>query len=295
VKALIIGAGGQLATELLRLAPESAEVEALDITALDVTRRDEVIQTVAQHQPNVVFNASAWTDVEGAETNEAEALKVNGDGPGNLAEACGLVATRLIHISTDFVFDGSADSPYGVEAPPAPLNAYGRTKLAGEQVVRERLGNDGLIIRTSWLYSACGHNFVRTMLRLMQQRDRIEVVADQHGTPTSARSLAGALWRLAAIGTGGVLHWRDGGETTWHGFASHVLAAGTAAGLLDRPVEIVAVTTAARPTAAIRPACSVLDISETEAILAASPRPWTDEVDDVVAELAVAATAGGAA
>ncbi|MCH2133842.1 MAG: dTDP-4-dehydrorhamnose reductase [Phycisphaerales bacterium] len=286
---LVTGAGGQLATELIRRAPGAAEVEALDIEQLDVTSSSRVRDCLESIRPAVVFNAAAWTDVDGAEANEDEALAVNRDGAAHLADACGEQGIRMVHVSTDFVFDGTSTRPCRIDDPTSPLGAYGRTKLAGEAAVLDRLGDAGLVVRTAWLYAAHGRNFLRTMLNVMSQRDHLKVVADQRGTPTSAASLATALWDLVAAGASGIHHWTDGGETTWHEFAVCIRDTGRAEGLLDHDVTIEAISTSDWPTPATRPAYSVLDTSVTEALLGRSPRPWSEEVRDVIGELAAAA------
>ena len=289
MKCLITGAGGQLATELVRRGPRSAELHALDIETLDITSPQQVRDRFKAIQPDVVFNAAAWTDVDGAETNEAVAAAVNRDGAAHLAEACEQHGARLVHVSTDFVFNGLESRPYRIDDPTAPLGAYGRTKLAGEEVVRSRLGDSAIVVRTAWVYAAHGRNFLRTMLDLMSRRDHLKVVSDQRGTPTSAGSLAGALWDLLEADASGLFHWTDGGEATWHEFAGGIHDAARDRGLIDRDVTIEAITTSEWPTPAARPAYSVLDLSHTETVLGRSPRHWREEVHTVIDELAAAA------
>ncbi|MEE2906876.1 MAG: dTDP-4-dehydrorhamnose reductase [Planctomycetota bacterium] len=289
MKCLITGAGGQLATELVQHAPRSAELHALDIETLDITVPQQVRDCFASIQPDVVFNAAAWTDVDGAETNEDVAAAVNQYGPAHLAEACKEYDARLVHVSTDFVFNGQATRPYREDDPTDPICAYGRTKLAGEQAIQSTLGDLAIVVRTAWLYSAHGHNFLRTMLDLMARRDHLKVVADQRGTPTSAGSLASVLWDLLQAGATGLFHWTDGGEATWCEFARGIHDAAHTGGLLDGEVTIEPIPSSEWPTPATRPAYSVLDFTKAEASLGRSPRHWKEEVQAVIQELAAAA------
>lgn len=289
MKCLITGAGGQLATELVRHAPRSSELHVLNIETLDITVSQQVQDCFTSIQPDVVFNAAAWTDVDGAETNEEAAAAVNQNGPAHLAEACKQHDARLVHVSTDFVFNGQATRPYRVDDPTDPLCAYGRTKLAGEQAIQTTLGDSAIVVRTAWLYSAHGHNFLRTMLDLMSRRDHLKVVADQRGAPTSAGSLAGALWNLLEADAAGLFHWTDGGEATWCEFAGGIHEAARAGGLLEEEVTIEPIPCSEWPTPATRPAYSVLDVTKTEAVLGRSPRHWREEVQAVIQELAAAA------
>ena len=286
MKCLVTGAGGQLASSLVDRAVPSIQVEAMSVDDLDITNSEQVNSVVARLRPDVIINAAAWTDVDGAESDESSAMAVNRDGPAHLAEACARHGSRLIHVSTDFVFDGSGSRPCRVDDPTAPLGAYGRSKLAGEQAIQDRLGQDAIIVRTAWLYAAHGQNFVRTMLKIMSDRDHIKVVADQRGTPTSTNSLADAMWQLQEGDAKGVFHWTDGGEATWHEFATFIHDTAISNDLLDHEVQIEAITSDQWPTAAKRPHYSVMDISGSEEFLGRSPRPWRDEVAAVVESLA---------
>jgi len=226
---------------------------------------------------DVVINCAAWTDVDGAETQEAAATAVNGDGVGRLARACAAAGTLLVHYSTDYVFSGDATAPYPVDAPYAPLNAYGRSKAVGELQIREA-GGPHLILRTSWVYAPWGNNFVRTMAKLARERDVLRVVDDQRGRPTSAEHLAAVSLALVEAGARGTLHATDGGSCTWFEFARHVAAA-------VRPECTVQPCTSAEfPRPAVRPAYSVLDLAPTEAIVGPMP-PWQENVDRVLARL----------
>lgn len=255
---LVTGADGMLGrdlTEVLGALP-GATVTAAGRTALDITGAAAADAAVAGH--DVVVNAAAWTDVDGAEADEAAATRVNGDGPRRLAAACARHGARLLQVSTDYVFAGDAAHPYREDAPTAPLNAYGRAKLAGERAVLELLPERGFVVRTAWLYGAHGRNFVSTMLALAGQRNTLEVVADQLGQPTWSRSLA---VRLAALGEAalagrapaGVYHGTSGGRTSWYGLARAVFE------LSGLDPERVRPTTSDRfPRPAPRPSYSVL-------------------------------------
>jgi dTDP-4-dehydrorhamnose reductase len=255
---LVTGAGGMLGRDLVALLAERPDVKltALDRTGLDITDTDAVACAVAGQ--DIVVNAAAWTDVDGAETAEDAATAVNGRAVEHLASACLATGARLLHPSTDYVFAGDATSPYPEDAPAAPLNAYGRSKLAGELAVRSRLPHHGYVVRAAWLYGEHGANFVATMLRLAAQRDTVEVVDDQQGQPTWTAALARRLVQLGAAalaGTApaGVYHGTAAGQTTWYGLARAVFAE---AGL--DPDRVRPTTSDRFPRPARRPRYSVL-------------------------------------
>lgn len=258
-KIVVLGAGGQLGSELLRSAPANVACESLDRSRLDIADPDEVARCLSALAPDQLINAAAYTAVDKAEEEPEAAHRANGLGPENLASVCGELGIRMIHISTDFVFDGESAHPYPPEAPTAPLGEYGRSKLAGELAVAQILPQS-LVLRTGWVYSSFGNNFVKTMLRLMSERDELQVVADQVGTPTWARGLALALW--AAVGRPalqGIYHWSDAGVCSWYDFAVAIAEEGRARGLLDSPVKVCPIPASDYPTPACRPAYSVLD------------------------------------
>lgn len=253
---LVTGAGGMLGRELVELLSNRTDLTALDRAGLDITDAGAVADAVAGH--DVVVNAAAWTDVDGAETAEEAATAVNGDGVTRLAAACAKTGARLLHVSTDYVFAGDATSPYPEDAPTSPINAYGRSKLAGERAVLETLPDTGYVVRTAWLYATHGRNFLTTILRLAQERETLTVVDDQQGQPTWSRALATRLVELgdaalAGRAPAGVYHGTASGVTTWFGFAQAILGA---AGLDPRRVRPVASADFPRP--APRPAYSVL-------------------------------------
>jgi dTDP-4-dehydrorhamnose reductase len=221
---LITGAGGMLGQDLVSLLRrEGARVTGLARQDLDVTDVAAIAAALRRARPDVVVNCAAWTAVDDAETHEAAALAVNGRGPAGLAAACASSGARLVQVSTDYVFDGTARQPYPEDAVPAPLTAYGRTKLAGEEAVLGQLGDAGYVVRTAWLYGASGPNFVRTMIRLERLRPDVDVVDDQYGQPTWTADVASQI--VALIGSAaapGVYHATSSGQTTWCGLAREV-------------------------------------------------------------------------
>lgn len=275
---LVTGAGGMLGRELtgvLRALP-GAEVSTADRAVLDVTDPDAVTAAVAGH--DVVVNAAGWTDVDGAEADEERATAVNGGGPRLLAQACARHGARLLHVSTDYVFTGDATEPYAEDTPPAPLNAYGRGKLAGERAVLGLLPDTGFVVRTAWLYGAHGRNFVATMLDLAARREHLDVVDDQVGQPTWARSLA---VRLTELGTAavagrapaGIYHGTSAGQVTWYGLARAAFALSG----LD-PDRIRPTTSDRFPRPAPRPAYSVLAHTRWAAAGLAPMADWYDDL-----------------
>lgn len=280
MKVLITGARGQLGRALIATAPAGATLDPTDVAELDITDAGAVQRHVAALQPQLVINAAAYTAVDKAESEEAAAHRINAEAVGNLARAAGDTGARLVHVSTDFVFDGRQSTPYAPDATPNPLSAYGRTKLAGEQAA----GAEALIVRTAWVYAAQGGNFVHTMLRLMAERDQVRVVADQIGTPTHATGLAEAIWSLAARDARGIFHHSDSGAASWYDFAVAIQEEALARGLLTRAVPVEPIATADYPTPAMRPAYSVLDKSATAALIGAAPH-WRVQLRRMIEEL----------
>lgn len=271
MKVLIAGAGGQLGRALQASAPAGHIVIAPAEAGFDITNAEAVARTIAEHAPDLVINAAAYTAVDKAEAEPALARRINAEAVAILAAH----APALVHISTDFVFDGTAHSPIPQDATPGPLGVYGGTKLAGE---RAALKNPhALVVRTAWVYAAQGANFVHTMLRLMRERDQVRVVADQLGTPTHAASLARALWALIAANAHGLHHYTDAGTASWYDFAVAIQEEALALGLLPRTVPIVPIATQDYPTPAARPAYGILDKTETWAITGI-PSHWRTEL-----------------
>jgi dTDP-4-dehydrorhamnose reductase len=278
---LVTGAGGMLGRDLVDvLAARGVATTALTRADLDVCDPDAVRHAVAGH--DVVVNAAAWTDVDGAETAYEEALAVNGGAAGIVADACADAGARMIHLSTDYVFPGVADAPYPEDAPTDPVNAYGRSKLAGERAV---LGTGGTVVRTAWLYGAHGPNFVATMLRLAGIRDTVDVVDDQRGQPTWSYALAARLVDLgsrlsADAAPAGIYHGTASGETTWYGLARAVFAG---AGL--DPDRVHPTTSDRFPRPAKRPAYSVLGHDRWAAAGLKPLRDWRSMLDEALPSL----------
>jgi dTDP-4-dehydrorhamnose reductase len=284
--ALVTGAGGQLGQLLAALAPPEWTVRAFPSGSLDVRDADAVQAALLRDRPTVVFNLAAYTAVDAAEAHPSEAEAVNGRGAANVADGARRVGARLVHLSTDFVFDGCQGRPYLPDARPNPLNVYGRTKLAGEQAVHRSGPADAVILRTQWLHATRGRNFVHAMLHAMRERPEVGVVSDQVGSPTSARGLAAALWALAGRPTvGGILHWADAGVASWYDFAVAIQEEGLALGLLDRPVRVHPIRTGEFPAAARRPAFSVLDTADACRALGVTPEHWRVGLRETLAGL----------
>lgn len=284
-KVLITGAGGQVGRALLAAVPDNLEAIACTHGDLDIGAGQAVRDYVGRHRPAVIINAAAYTAVDKAESQVDAALRINAEGPGHLAAAARECGARLLHISTDFVFDGAASVPYRPDAATHPLSVYGRTKLDGERAVLEALPAQSTIVRTAWVYAATGANFVLTMLRVMRANGAARVVADQVGTPTAARSLAETLWRIAANPEiRGIHHWTDAGVASWYDFAVAIAEEGAELGLVPPEVTVTPITTADYPTPARRPSYSVLDKSSLAAH-GLSPIHWRKRLRAVLKEI----------
>jgi len=284
---LLIGANGQVGWEVSRRAPVAGvRCRSLTRADLDITNRDAVLREVEETQPRVVVNAAAYTAVDKAESDIEAAFSVNCEGPKFLAEACAEVGATLIHLSTDYVFDGKKRRPYREDDPVVPLGVYGASKRAGEEVVRERCPAH-IILRTSWVYGVRGNNFVRTMLRLSEERETLRVVDDQRGSPTFAGDLGGAILKLvASLRLGpwprdnfGTFHCAAQGVTTWCGFAREVFAQA------GRKTVVEPIGTKEYPTPAKRPAYSVLDCSKLMKVHGVALRPWDVALGDMLRQL----------
>jgi len=280
LRILLIGKNGQVGSALLGTLPALGEVLAADRTQLDLANPGSIRAAVRAARPQVIVNAAAYTAVDQAEREEAVAFMINAQGPAVLAEEAAKGGAILVHFSTDYVFDGEKRTPYAETDAPNPLNAYGRTKLAGEQAIHAS-GCRHLIFRTSWVYSASGKNFVLTILRLAREGKPLRVVDDQHGAPTSnlmlAAALPSAIEQVATgAGAGGVYHMTASGQTTWHGFARAILAAtGVAA-------DLSAISSSEYRAAARRPRNSVLDNGKLARQLGLRLPSWQQGLDAVV-------------
>jgi dTDP-4-dehydrorhamnose reductase len=275
VKVLLTGARGQVGAAIVREAPAHARVTALGHSDLDIGNEGTVLAAMSDLRPDVVINAAAYTAVDRAESEPERAHAANEHGPRALAQAAAQTGARLIHLSTDYVFDGNASEPWSPDASTNPLSAYGRSKLAGEQAVLAALAERAVVLRTAWVYSPGGQNFVKTMLRLMGERPLVRVVADQIGTPTLAASVAAAVWRIAARSEmHGIHHWTDAGVASWYDFATAIAEEGSARGLVPAGVTVQPIGTADYPTPARRPRFSILDCSRTIAQTGLAPPHW---------------------
>lgn len=286
-RALITGAGGQVGLALRQCPPAEWEIQAYDAGELDVTQAHQVRAVMHRVKPTLVIHAAAFTGVDAAESNAAQAEAVNVTGTRHLAESAREVGARVVYLSTDFVFDGSAGRPYAPEDPPHPLGVYGRTKLGGERAVLQVLGEDAVVLRTAWVYSRHRQNFALTMLRLMRDREEVSVVSDQVGTPTWATSLAGAVWSIAGKPRlTGIAHWTDAGIASWYDFAVAIQEEALAMGLLTRAVPIRPLRSEEYPASARRPPFSVLDKTSTWAALGWVPPHWRVNLRCMLRELA---------
>ena len=288
MRIIVIGAQGQVGWELTRRALALGHnVLAWDQAELDITDAAAVDQALDASGADIVINAAAYTAVDKAEQEPERAFAVNRDGPVHLATACARLNIPLLHISTDYVYDGAKTSPYVEDDPTSPMGVYGASKLAGDEAVR-RLWPRHLILRVSWVFGVHGHNFVKTILRLAREREELRVVADQHGCPTFAGDIADTLLELAgriaeidAGGAWGAYHYCGEPATTWHGFASAIVEIAREQEPL--PIKTVtAITTADYPTPAARPANSVLDCTKLTTQFNIRLRPWRKGLQQVL-------------
>lgn len=294
MKVLLTGVQGQVGWELERSLQPVGEVVALDRAALDLTDELSVRQALLLHRPQWVVNPAAYTQVDQAEDDEVRARTVNADGVGVMAATCAEIGATLIHYSTDYVFDGEKEGPYDEDDRPNPVGAYGRTKLQGEQAVRAS-GCAHLLLRTSWVFSARGRNFLRTILRLAAERDELRIVDDQRGAPTSARFIAEAtaaiIWKATSVPTlaarlraGEILNVCSEGVTSWFGFAGYAIDHAD----LPRKPRLVPIATSAYPTKARRPRNSALSLERLRAVWGIAAPAWQVATAHCLRELAEA-------
>lgn len=270
MKVLIVGAAGQLGRALQDTCPSGVALVALDRTGIDLTDLSAIRAVVVRERPAVLINAAAYTAVDRAESEEDLALAINATAVAAMVDALDEVGGKLVHVSTDFVFDGTSSRAYLPADARNPLSAYGRSKAAGEATVRA----SDIVVRTSWVYAAGGSNFVRTMLRLMAEKNELGVVVDQIGSPTWAPGLAGTVWGLVAKDASGLFHHSDAGTASWYDFAIAIQEEAVACGLLDKAIPIKPIPTSAYPTPATRPPFSLLDCSATRDLLGDGYTHW---------------------
>ena len=276
---LVVGANGQLGrcmTELLEV--KATAYVAMDHRQLDITDSALVRNVLEEYKPTIVLNVAAWTAVDDAEKHEEDALKVNGQGPMNLASSSSLIGARMIHVSTDYVFNGQAKSPYTVNSPTEPMNAYGRTKLAGEKAVLDSANNNNCVVRTAWLYSEYGKNFAKTMAIRAMRKEPVRVVNDQLGQPTSAHDVAQLIFEISQLEKiPQIVHGTNAGQATWFQFAQEIYSQ------LEADIALVSsVDTSAFPTIAKRPAYSVLDHADFGSWGMKPLQNWKDGLTDSI-------------
>ncbi|MEI4232794.1 dTDP-4-dehydrorhamnose reductase [Roseovarius sp. D22-M7] len=279
---LVFGRTGQVATELARRAPEAI---CLARERADLEDPEACAAAIAYHSPAAVINAAAFTAVDRAEAEEPLAIRVNADAPGAMARACAAEGIPMVHLSTDYVFDGQGTAPFSPDAATGPLGAYGRSKLAGEEAIRDS-GAVHVILRTAWVFSAHGGNFLKTMLRLSETRDALSIVDDQIGGPTPAGDIAAACLTIAARlrddpALGGTYHFTGAPDVSWKGFAEAIFAAA------GREVTVTGIPTADYPTPAARPLNSRLDCRSTEAAFRLARPDWRAALPRILEELGV--------
>ena len=283
MKIVLLGSQGQLGLTLQQtLSSAGHEVNALSRAALDISHESQLRSALSDIKPDAIINAAAYTAVDAAEKDDLNARAANAAGPKYLARWAAENKTWMLHISTDFVFSGRMHRPYTPSDQTDPLSIYGRTKLEGELHVRYLAPDHSLVLRTSWVYSQFGRNFLKTMLRLMAEKDSLSVVDDQIGTPTSTWGLARCIDAALHHKATGILHWSDAGVASWYDFAVAIQDEARAAGLLNRAIPVKHIPATAYPTPAKRPAFSVLDKRDTIAQLAVEPAHWRHELIKVI-------------
>jgi dTDP-4-dehydrorhamnose reductase len=287
MRVLVLG-GGQIARAVAAAVPGQHQVISRARAELDIVDAIAVARTLAEIKPDWVVNAAAYTAVDLAEDQSAQAYAVNDTAVASIVRATTQVGSRLLHLSTDFVFDGNSNRAYLATDQTNPLGVYGASKLGGERHVLAP-GGMGIVLRTSWVYGAEGKNFVLTMLRLMREKDQINVVCDQIGAPTWAGSVAAAIWGLiAANAAAGVYHWTDLGVASWYDFAVAIQDEALARGILSRAILILPIPSTDYPTRARRPAFSVLDTISTRAAIAVPVQHWRHNLRTMMDELRTA-------
>lgn len=284
MKIVVIGNAGQLSYELVRILGE--DTICLGPEDTDITKEDVLSKTLSQLSPDVIINAAAYTAVDKAEEDLALCNAINATAVENLAKYCKSSDAFLVHVSTDYVFNGHKGSPYLPNDPIEPQGAYGKTKADGEKAVLELVPEQSCLIRTAWVYSAYGNNFVKTMLRLMADKPQLTIIDDQIGTPTWAKGLAQACISAAKNKTAGVFHWTDEGVASWYDFALAIQELGIEKGLLSNAIPVLPIPTSEYPTPAKRPHYSVLDKTSTRKMFSeVQPAHWRKQLSAMMDEL----------
>jgi dTDP-4-dehydrorhamnose reductase len=299
MRILVTGVTGQVGGALVPRLKGLGTVVPANREILDLSRPEALSRALDEIAPDLIINPAAYTAVDKAEHEYELALQVNGEAPGAMARWAAARGIPLVHFSTDYVFDGSGERPWSEDASPRPLSAYGASKLAGEDLVRDA-GGSSLIVRTSWVYAASGANFLRSIARLAREREELRIVADQVGAPTSAALIADAVAKIVAEGGGhlrknfadanGLVHFAASGETSWHGFASAIVAGLRSRGVPLAVQRILPIRTDEYPTPATRPQNSRLDLGRLNKVFGIAPPPWDAalavELDQLARELA---------
>ena len=289
IKVLVTGAYGQLGSCLKDIFNREKEIDAVyqDIDSLDLIDKDKVADAIEKIRPDYVINCAAYTAVDKAEEDKELAFKVNSDAVENLAIGIKGTHSKIIHISTDFVFEGNQNTPYDPDSAPNPVNTYGLSKLKGEQILQDLMPDQSMTLRTAWLYSEYGNNFVKTMLRLMREKPELSVVNDQTGSPTYARGLARLIWVIIQreLFKPGIYHWTDQGNISWYDFACGIQEEAGKLGLFHKKIPIKPILTTQYPTPARRPAYSVLECAETESLTGMKTTPWKENLRTMLGRL----------
>jgi dTDP-4-dehydrorhamnose reductase len=290
MKILLTGSKGQLGREVVKAGINAGlDIISMDLPEIDITDSEKLIRIFSELKPSIVINAAAYTAVDLAETQKNLCYAVNQDGPANLTRLCGKNKARLIHISTDYVFDGKADKPYREIDPVSPVNVYGHSKAEGEKAVLAGPGKH-IILRTSWLYGRYGKNFIKTMLRMGQEKKTIQVVNDQYGCPTCAYDLAEVIIVIAQrlmenqSNNSGIYHYCGNGITTWYEFAISIFQIAGELGLKNMPL-VTPITTSQFPTAAKRPLYTALDCSVIGKSFGVELKPWKHSLKKTIHQI----------
>jgi len=281
----LVGAGGMLGSMVRRCLAHSFHVELLDLPDFDLTDRTRVLEVMSGLRPRVIINCAGFTDVDGCESREREATLVNGFGPGNLAAAALETGATLVHISTDYVFDGQKGEPYSEDDTPHPMSAYGRSKLKGEREILASGLERFYIVRTSWLFGPGGRNFVKTILRLAREREELRIVADQVGCPTFTEDLAEGMVRLLAGGRFGTYHFANEGSCSWFDFAVEIVRQARSRGEELKVQKILSIGTEDYPLPARRPAFSVLATDKYRQVTKTEIPFWSDALQRYLASV----------
>jgi dTDP-4-dehydrorhamnose reductase len=285
IRVLVTGDGGQLAFELKRSVPDGVEVGFFSAEQLDITNDVDVLREVKRFRPNWVINAAALTNVDLAEDEPEKTALVNTQGAINLANVAKQSNARLVQVSTDYVFSGGSNEPYAVEDNAGPLSVYGRTKNDADKHVLSILGADVFVVRTSWVYSKHGHNFVKTIVGLCNKLDKLSVISDQLGTPTCASTLAAMIWQGIAQNISGIWHFTDAGIASWYDFAVAIQDIAFDLDLIGNKIPILPIISTEYPQKAARPKYGILDKSKTWRELNVPAKHWHHVLENMMQEL----------